>query len=419
MIFGILSAAVQVVFGALLGQLAAGTVGLLVGAVVGLLVGAPFGWASASAGTYGAGPKGIFLFVVDHTWSLLNTFAGALYLALHLVFGHQLDRVVSAGSGRVNVVEGVSPGTPPRSARSAPGPARASSGTRTCTCSRPGCSARSTCRWWRSTTCCSPSRRCGCSGTTTQTRRSTGSPATSRSASTRTCGTRPSRTASRGRHRDDRRDRGGRRGRRELAGRGCGEPVPVGPPRDDPDGGLTVRPLELRPARQTATGGATREPYRFVVRLLVSGGGPAALPALDRVLAAATTAGRPGWSWTPATRRCGGRSAWCPGPRCCWTRRPGWSGRSRSRRRYGSRCGCGSSACAPCTGGWSGRRTSRWQPSGWSWWAPPRPPRPTPPAGSGWPACRTTPTRRTPRCGSGSPARAASTPPSSTRPATA
>lgn len=73
----------------------------------------------------------------------------------------------------------------------------------------------------------------------------------------------------------------------------AGEPVPVGPPRDDPGGGLTVWPLELRPARQTATGGAAREPYRFVVRLLVSGGGPAALAALDRVLAAATTAGRP------------------------------------------------------------------------------------------------------------------------------
>ncbi|MCT2277026.1 carboxypeptidase-like regulatory domain-containing protein [Micromonospora chalcea] len=73
----------------------------------------------------------------------------------------------------------------------------------------------------------------------------------------------------------------------------AGEPVPVGPPRDDPGGGLTVWPLELRPARQTATGGAAREPYRFVVRLLVAGGGPAALAALDRVLAAATTAGRP------------------------------------------------------------------------------------------------------------------------------
>ncbi|MFI6131655.1 carboxypeptidase-like regulatory domain-containing protein [Micromonospora sp. NPDC051141] len=71
----------------------------------------------------------------------------------------------------------------------------------------------------------------------------------------------------------------------------AGEPVPVGPPRDDPAGGLTVWPLELRPARQTAAGGAAREPYRFVVRLLVSGGGPAAVPALDRVLAAATDGG--------------------------------------------------------------------------------------------------------------------------------
>ncbi|WBB76243.1 carboxypeptidase-like regulatory domain-containing protein [Micromonospora sp. WMMD1128] len=71
----------------------------------------------------------------------------------------------------------------------------------------------------------------------------------------------------------------------------AGEPVPVGPPRDDPAGGLTVWPLELRPARQTASGGTAREPYRFVVRLLVSGGGPAALPALDRVLAAAAEGG--------------------------------------------------------------------------------------------------------------------------------
>lgn len=73
----------------------------------------------------------------------------------------------------------------------------------------------------------------------------------------------------------------------------AGDPVPVGPPRDDPDGGLTVWPLELRPARQTAGSGGAREPYRFVVRLLVAGAGPAALPALDRVLAAAATAGEP------------------------------------------------------------------------------------------------------------------------------
>ncbi|MFE9689315.1 glycine zipper family protein [Micromonospora sp. NPDC005806] len=109
MVFGIISVAVHIVLGALLGQLAGGLLGLLVGAVVGLLIGAPFGWAVAAAGTYGADAKGILLFVVDHTWSLLNTAVGALYLALHLVFGHQLDRVISQASGRVNVVEGVSP----------------------------------------------------------------------------------------------------------------------------------------------------------------------------------------------------------------------------------------------------------------------------------------------------------------------
>ncbi|SBT42080.1 glycine zipper family protein [Micromonospora narathiwatensis] len=109
MIFGIITAAVHIVLGALLGQLAGGLLGLVIGAVVGLLVGAPFGWAVAAAGTYGADPKGIFRFVVDHTWSLLNTVAGAIYLAPHLIVGHQLDRVVSQGSGRVNVVEGVSP----------------------------------------------------------------------------------------------------------------------------------------------------------------------------------------------------------------------------------------------------------------------------------------------------------------------
>ncbi|MFF5174630.1 glycine zipper family protein [Micromonospora sp. NPDC000089] len=109
MIFGILSAAINVIFGAVLGSWIGGTIGLLVGAVVGLLVGGPFGWAVASAGVYAPDARGILLFVVDHTWSLLNTFAGALYLAAHLVVGHSLDRATSAGSCRVNVVEGVSP----------------------------------------------------------------------------------------------------------------------------------------------------------------------------------------------------------------------------------------------------------------------------------------------------------------------
>ncbi|MGC5052337.1 glycine zipper family protein [Micromonospora sp. DT48] len=109
MVFGILSAAVHVAAGAVLGQLLGGGVGLLVGASVGLLVGGVFGWAVAAAEVYAAGPRGVFLFVVDHTWSLLNTLVGASYLAVHLVFGHSLDRSTSRHSCRVNVVEGVSP----------------------------------------------------------------------------------------------------------------------------------------------------------------------------------------------------------------------------------------------------------------------------------------------------------------------
>ncbi|MFC4020002.1 hypothetical protein ACFOW4_18935 [Micromonospora sp. GCM10011542] len=73
----------------------------------------------------------------------------------------------------------------------------------------------------------------------------------------------------------------------------AGEPVPVGPPRTDGDAaGLTLWPLELRPAQQTRSSGAVREPYRFTVRYLLCVTGPAGLPVLDRVLTATTTDGR-------------------------------------------------------------------------------------------------------------------------------
>ncbi|WP_433124229.1 carboxypeptidase-like regulatory domain-containing protein [Micromonospora sp. CA-240977] len=72
----------------------------------------------------------------------------------------------------------------------------------------------------------------------------------------------------------------------------AGEPVPIGPPRTGGDAtGLTLWPLELRPARQTPSSGAVREPYRFTVRYLLCVTGPAGLPQLDRVLTTATGAG--------------------------------------------------------------------------------------------------------------------------------
>ncbi|MER7893983.1 carboxypeptidase-like regulatory domain-containing protein [Micromonospora sp. NPDC094482] len=72
----------------------------------------------------------------------------------------------------------------------------------------------------------------------------------------------------------------------------AGQPVPIGPPRPADDAGvLTLWPLELRASRQTRSSGAVREPYRFTVRHLLWAGGPAGLPALDRVLTAATNGG--------------------------------------------------------------------------------------------------------------------------------
>ncbi|MEU7614202.1 carboxypeptidase-like regulatory domain-containing protein [Micromonospora sp. NPDC049204] len=72
----------------------------------------------------------------------------------------------------------------------------------------------------------------------------------------------------------------------------AGEPVPVGPPRTGGDAaGLTLWPLELRPARQTRSSGVVREPYRFTVRYLLCVTGPAGLPRLDRVLTVATREG--------------------------------------------------------------------------------------------------------------------------------
>lgn len=108
MLAGILSAFVHAGFGAALGFLAGGPVGLLIGAAVGLVPGIIFGYAIASAKVYTADAHGVLLFIVDHTWSMLNTAAGSLYVAVHLIFGHSLDRATSQGTCRLNVVEGVS-----------------------------------------------------------------------------------------------------------------------------------------------------------------------------------------------------------------------------------------------------------------------------------------------------------------------
>ena len=93
-----------------LGYLLAGTVGLLVGLAVGLVLGSVFGWAVVSSQSYDLGSAaGVVKYVVDLTWSLPNTFLGALYLSMNLLFGNRLDRTYARHSGCVQLVNGVFP----------------------------------------------------------------------------------------------------------------------------------------------------------------------------------------------------------------------------------------------------------------------------------------------------------------------
>ncbi|NUR28786.1 MAG: glycine zipper family protein [Catenulispora sp.] len=106
---GVASALVHTAYGVVLGALAGGLTGALVLGGIGLLLGILYGWAAASSGAYSGDARGIWLFVVDHTWSMPNTVAGGLFLAAQLVAGHSLDRVVSAGACRISVDRNFSP----------------------------------------------------------------------------------------------------------------------------------------------------------------------------------------------------------------------------------------------------------------------------------------------------------------------
>jgi hypothetical protein len=92
--------------GALLGGLA-GPVGLAVGAGIGLVLGLVHGICTARVASYPSTGRGWWLLAVDQTWSLLNTIAGSLYLALNLLFGNRLDHAQSAGRTSIVLQHGV------------------------------------------------------------------------------------------------------------------------------------------------------------------------------------------------------------------------------------------------------------------------------------------------------------------------
>lgn len=110
MVAGIVSAGWLVGAAALLGSLAGGGTGAWLGAGIGLVVGCVFGYALASARVYGVCARGVFAFLVDHSWSLPNTAVGAVFLTLNLLFGNRLDRDHSRHSSCVHLTNGVLPG---------------------------------------------------------------------------------------------------------------------------------------------------------------------------------------------------------------------------------------------------------------------------------------------------------------------
>lgn len=107
---GIISAIVLAGAVGVFGLLVGGGLGFLIGALIGLALGAVYGWAITAVRAYDYGSAGgIVAYVVDHTWSVLNTLVGALFLAGNVVFGNKLDRTFSQ-RGVVGLQNGVFPG---------------------------------------------------------------------------------------------------------------------------------------------------------------------------------------------------------------------------------------------------------------------------------------------------------------------
>lgn len=109
MAVGAISVVVLALFGGLVGFVAGGVVGLLIVGGIGLVCGVVYARAVTAARVYEINARGLFTFAVDVTWSLPNTLVGALFLALNLLFGNELDRQFS-GRNSVGLRNGVFPG---------------------------------------------------------------------------------------------------------------------------------------------------------------------------------------------------------------------------------------------------------------------------------------------------------------------
>lgn len=93
------------VWGALAGLLVGWIPGLVAGAVAGVALGAFYGAVAGMSGVYSRRRLGQF--VVDHTWSALNTVIGALFLLVNLARGNRVDTEFSEGRGHLGLRQGL------------------------------------------------------------------------------------------------------------------------------------------------------------------------------------------------------------------------------------------------------------------------------------------------------------------------
>lgn len=75
---------------------------------IGAVLGAVHAFALVKCKAYPDTSRGWALLIIDHTWSLLNTVVGSIFLVANLIAGNQLDTIVRTGRTTVVLKKGVS-----------------------------------------------------------------------------------------------------------------------------------------------------------------------------------------------------------------------------------------------------------------------------------------------------------------------
>jgi hypothetical protein len=83
---------------------------VIIGIVLVAALVAVFGWAAVTAKAYPRTPRGMTSLLVDLTWSLSNTVAGAGFLALNLLRHNRIDCAFSRGRATIGLEHGMIPG---------------------------------------------------------------------------------------------------------------------------------------------------------------------------------------------------------------------------------------------------------------------------------------------------------------------